>query len=209
MKRRQGADTPFDGNIEIGKPIADVWPIAAEYSLLSPRKDKRYYKAGNLLLREHLGGDFSDPSDTRAVQVTIDTAGEHFTQLRKFGMCVVTFATEFSKAVDASEDPEDTAVAHSATSYITQAYPLSSRHALKNVPHSRIKEFISEPLSIYLAWCVQSGQDYVLSDVYNPRQYAWQASSGIIFLHDIDPLLLPIDADRITAQQECLANDFK
>jgi hypothetical protein len=54
----------------------------------------------------------------------------------------------------------------------------------------RINREIADPLSTYIDWCKQVQPKYFLADIYNLTQYSLQLSSDVMFLHDVDPLML-------------------
>jgi hypothetical protein len=56
-------------------------------------------------------------------------------------------------------------------------------------PRTHIYSDILKPLGNYLEWAETEQPEYLLDDVYTKDQYAWQESSGVVFLHDIDPRL--------------------
>jgi hypothetical protein len=198
----------FDGEISVDRPLAEIWAQSTPHSPLSPRRDMRYFRTGNLLLRDHYLDDFDNASD---VGLNIAEASRHFSQLRRFGMCVVSHLTEpLDIAYSESGNSDiDVVAAYSASAYVANCRSLDKPSAQAAVKTAKFKEFILEPLDAYLHWCTsEKNRGKLLSDIYRPDQYSWQTSSGVIFLHDIAPVMVEASLEMTEVARVNLANNF-
>ncbi len=205
-------DALFDGQLDPGLDIPELWRAGRPYGQLSPRRDMR--RAGNLLIREHPRERFPNIKAQAELQDMLDTAKRHFEQLRVLGMHIVSHETVINPAPwpedDFEWDEEDT-VAFSASAYLTHLQPLRSRSfkPLCTVPKSKVNDFIIEPLRRYMDWGIPAGETLMLNDIFTPDQYGWQESSGILALHDHGPQMSPIDSVLKAAEEDITDGDFQ
>jgi hypothetical protein len=170
----------------------------------------RYWQEGNLLLKEHIGETFNTfLNATITPKLIAEEARYHFKQLKKFGMCIVSFATELDQ--DLKEfDPYDVdlVLGYSATRYVKNIRPLNKPKARQSLNPDKVREFIIKPLHEYLAWCAEESPEYHLVDIYTRDQYSWDESSGVVFLHDIDPLIYFNNAKSRKENLDYISEEF-
>lgn len=191
---------PFDATLPVDQPLHELYAAGEE-----DIHGFRHLPDKNLLMRRVWGSDIDRPDQP---EFSLNLFRMHYQVLRRFGMCIVSNTQEVLPpdmrrpvVYRATEEIEDQIVAHSAAHFVSESRPLLRKDEEKTpVEPARIHTLVTDPLSLYVGWCRRTRQSYVLSDVYSLDQYSVQVSSGIIFLHDIDPLLLKrsvIDFTRI------------
>jgi hypothetical protein len=189
-----------------GISIGALWQSGQRFNALSPTKDMRYSEQGNLLVRKLVAGEKFDtlPSGVLTPEDIITTGRLHLRKLQSFGMCVVSSLMECRVGDDPLEFPRDNhrIIAYGASPYIASMHKLDSPEAEPHVTQRKIKEFITDPLSEYLNWCAKEYPTFFLSDVYTADQYGWDSDSGVLFLHDFDPVLYANNSDSRTRSIE-------
>ncbi|HVV66559.1 MAG TPA: hypothetical protein VHB72_00615 [Candidatus Saccharimonadales bacterium] len=203
---------PFDGQLPAGTDIPKLWETGRSYGQLSPRRHMRL--AGRLLVRAHTRDRFNAGTQEE-LESQLDDAQRHFSQLRRFGMSIVTHETVISPQPwpeDNFDWDDEDIVAFSASAYITHLRPLKNPDSrdfkpLKAIPRDKVSEFVLEPLWKYLQWAAAAKESTILEDIYTPDQYGWQQSSNIVALHDPGPQMHPIGEVQEEAK-EVLEFDF-
>src|SRR5512146_662058 len=185
MSAPVGGEVLFDAPLEVPAPLFQMWDEAVPY-----KKGKRFHRAAGLLLRKHLKCDYSAEKVPVPMATRLSLVEAHLAKLQQFGLCVISHVTEVAP------EPEDSSlrktnahsvVAHSASKFVEDAVRLDEHAASHEIPKHKVQEMIVDPLRHYYEWCRQTGVTVMLSDIFDPHQFSWQQSSGVVFLHDIDP----------------------
>ncbi len=196
----QGSD-PFDKQFTYEVPIALVWQASEEFGQFSPLQGRRYHKNTHTVLDAEIG-----VRDLETAQALIDTTQEHFVQLQKLGMHIVSRANEVSSAAEAEVEVDADFVLVNAAKYIAACRPLQKSRDRKQTPVTYIHADILKPLGSYLQWVREAQPDCILANIYQPNRYAWQESTETIFLHHIKPQLTP---NRLGAPDELAMEAIK
>jgi hypothetical protein len=198
MPAVQYPQNPFNEYFVPEIALAEAWEQAEPYSDTSRLRNKRFWKPGNLVLREY-----------QAAELHPETAIEHFEELQAFGMRIASRSFELVENADSllAADPE-AVVAFGATRYIRGCHNLDRPIARREAPATEIINTIVKPIRMYLQWCQDRQRSLMLDDIYLPGQYSWVAKSGEIFLHDIDPLVTPCTAEQLAETSEMINRQF-
>jgi hypothetical protein len=195
MKHNNG-EILFDSQLELETPLEQLWQEAHPCDTLSPLRGKRLHEATGLLVRQHPRRHFSEEIDintTQEAQTIVDTVRTHFEQLQRFGLCVISYATELDPSADFSMDADPNApVGYSATMYVEHSFQLDEPVIAEGLATKKVQQLVANPIREYMLWCRETGSPYMLSDIHDTSQYAWQQSSGIVFLPDVDPIIDPV-----------------
>jgi hypothetical protein len=178
----------FDMPLNAGMPLHDIWDKSEVFDADSPYEAMRYYRPLNLLVREYFEGDLdTGPED---VEEAIEVSERHLTLLSGMGLTIVRHCVEPSPADIKTVVPGLGQVkAYGVSPFIPEILPLDQKEAHLKIPERKLAKSLRQPVHKYVDWCLKNHAPYVLDDVFSADQYSLHLPTGIVFLHDYDPIL--------------------
>jgi len=189
---RQSRNCTANGGTElITQPLDPEMPLSLMWNDATPTyKDRRqrfrlYGQSESLLLRSigfyYISGQGMDLDET------VRKADEHFIKIRSFGGEVVSHVTQVSPLYkERFECPTDDTYGYSVSRWVPNSTNLTGARVSK----SAFNKSVIRPLLSYADWCVSQSETHILGDIFARRQFSVHNPSKIIFLHDIDPILI-------------------
>jgi hypothetical protein len=127
-------------------------------------------------------------------------------------MSIVSHTFETEQAKSPAFTQQDEVYAYSASYLVKDSINLMRSLRRQDHPSpAKVKMYIYDPLISYINWVSQSKQPFINIDVQFPHQYSYDTDSGVLFLHDIDPVLMPVNLDSFdpVQRQKSLAQEFE
>lgn len=194
-----GGPQAFDVQIEGAYSLESVHKQIGELSVRG--QDYFVYKEfGHVMAQPYTLSDLGFSHAQRSeVEALVERARQHYAKLQEFGMSLVSHRIETRRSLLSTRTyGSNTVVAHMIKAFVPDSIDLASLTEDSAPPVQKINEFVVRPLRDYLEWSENSGAGYILADIYDARQYSWQQTSGVVFLHDISPHMEDTTADPAT-----------
>jgi len=196
----------FNSQLILERPIRELWE---EATTLQPDADNaiRFWAGPEaLVLRGHTG-DIFDPD--LGVEATLLLAEAHFQKLGQLGGFVIKHAHEATKAADklgvGLTSAPNVQLALSAVPHVSQLAKLDTvMRPDAEMIAACLQSEVLQPAEKYIAWCAETRPSHMLADIYGPQQYSYHWEAQHIFLHDIDPIVNPVDEDMLESSWQRL-----